>query len=96
MVVKPATEGEAGIEHLMFRRAKNFDVINEPEMLARYAATMPAGFAMNTCVPVEQARVLAMRQHGSDRRLIVFGTQRSALTAPDQHPDAGELERKLP
>ena len=37
MVVKPATDGDAGIEHLMFKNAKNFDIINDPEVLARNA-----------------------------------------------------------
>ena len=75
MVVKPATQGDAGIEHLMIRRAKKFDVINEPEMLARDAGAVPAGFAMKTCVPVEQARILVLPEQGSHRKLIVFGTQ---------------------
>lgn len=75
MVVKPATDGDAGIEHLLFKRAKNFDVINDPELLARDAGTPPAGFAMKTCVPVEQARVLAVREQRSHRILIIFGTQ---------------------
>jgi hypothetical protein len=75
MVVKPATDGDAGIEHLMIKRAKNFDVINEPEMLVRDAGTAPAGFTMKTCVPVEQARILAIPEQRSHRMLIVFGTQ---------------------
>lgn len=75
MVVRPATDGDAGIEHLLFKRAKNFDVINDPELLARDAGTPPAGFTMKTCVPVEQARVLAVREQRSHRILIVFGTQ---------------------
>lgn len=75
MVVKPGTEGNAGIEQLMFKRAKNFDVINDPETLKRDAGTIPADFTMRTCVPVEQARVLVTRQQRSHRTLIVFGTQ---------------------
>lgn len=75
MVVSPATDGDAGIEYLLFKRAKNFDVINDPELLARDAGTPPAGFTMKTCVPVEQARVLAVREQRSHRILVVFGTQ---------------------
>lgn len=74
MVVKPAPAGDAGIEHLMFKRA-NFDVINEAETLKRDAETMTADFTMQTCVPVEKARVLAAPQQRSNRTLIVFGTQ---------------------
>ena len=74
MVVRPATEGDAGIEHLMFKRA-NFDVITEAETLKRDAGIIPADFTMQTCVPVEKARVLAAPQQGSNRTLIVFGTQ---------------------
>lgn len=75
MVVKPATDGDAGIEHLMFKNAKNFDIINDPEMLARNAGTVPVGFTMKTCVSVEQARILAIPEQRSHRMLIVFGTQ---------------------
>ena len=74
IVVKPATAGDAGIEHLTFKRA-NFDVVNEAEMLKPDARAIAADFTMQTCVPVEKARVLAAPQQGSDRTLIVFGTQ---------------------
>lgn len=75
MVVKPATQGDTGIEHLMIKRAKNFDVINEAQTLKRDAGTIPADFTVQACVPVELARVLATPEQRSNRTLIVFGTQ---------------------
>jgi hypothetical protein len=74
IIVKPAPAGDAGIEQLTFKRA-GYDVINDAGMLKRDAETMPAGFALKTCVPVEQARVLVTRQQKSNRTLIVFGTE---------------------
>ena len=75
IVVKPVPAGDAGIEHLIFKHVKNAYVINDPATLARDAAAVPAGFAMQTCVAVEQARVLVVRQQRSNRKLIVFGKQ---------------------
>lgn len=81
IVVKPAPAGDAGIEHLIFKHVKNAYVINDPATLARDAAAVPAGFAMQTCVAVEQARVLVVPQQKSNRKLIVFGTQSMPGTA---------------
>jgi hypothetical protein len=73
IVVKPAPAGDDSIEQLIFKRA-DYDVINEPEMLKRDAETVPAGFALKTCVPVERTRVLVTRTLGTQRKLIIFGT----------------------
>ena len=73
LVVKPVPAGDAGIEQLVFKRG-NDDVINDPQLIRRDAQAMPAGFAPQACVSVEQARVLATRARGSRRTLIVFGS----------------------
>lgn len=78
IAVKPTPNGDAGIEQpieqLSFKRA-DFDVINDAAMLERDAETVPAGFALTTCVPVEHARVLVTRLKRSNRTLIIFGRQ---------------------
>ena len=61
IVVIPMPEGDAGIEQLIFKRA-DYDVINDPQRIARDAQTLPAGFVPQTCVSVEQARVLVTRE----------------------------------
>ena len=73
IVVKPLPQGEAGIEQLFFKRA-DYDVINDPQRIARDVQTVPPGFAPQDCVTVEQARVLLTREPGSHRKLIIFGT----------------------
>ena len=73
IVVTPMSEGNAGIEQLLFQRG-DYDVINNPQLIARYAETVPSGFAPQTCVTVEQARVLVTREPGLHRKLIIFGT----------------------
>ncbi|PHV36377.1 hypothetical protein [Janthinobacterium sp. BJB304] len=75
IVVKPqpAENAGAGIEQLFFKRA-DYDVINEPPRIARDAQTLPAGFAPQVCVSVEQARVLVTREQRSHRKLVIFGT----------------------
>ena len=73
IVVKPLPQGDAGIEQLFFKRA-DYDVINDPQRIARDVQTVPAGFAPQDCVTVEQARVLLTREPGSHRKLIIFGT----------------------
>lgn len=74
IVVRPEAAGNAGIEQLVFRRGM-YDVINDPGLLRRDGAAAPAQFLPQSCVPVERARVLATRPPGSDRTMIVFGTQ---------------------
>ena len=73
IVVTPMSEGDAGIEQLYFKRA-DYDVINDPQRIARDVPTVPPGFAPQDCVTVEQARVLVTREPGSHRKLIIFGT----------------------
>ena len=73
IVVKPLPQGDAGIEQLFFKRA-DYDVINDPQRIARDVQTVPPGFAPQDCVNVEQARVLLTREPGSHRKLIIFGT----------------------
>ena len=75
IVVKPqpAENAGAGIEQLFFKRA-DYDVINDPQRIARDVQTVPPGFAPQDCVNVEQARVLLTREPGSHRKLIIFGT----------------------
>ena len=73
IVVTPMSEGDAGIEQLFFKRA-DYDVINDPQRIARDVQTVPPGFAPQACVTVEQARVLLTREPGSHRKLIIFGT----------------------
>ena len=73
IVVKPLPQGDAGIEQLFFKRA-DYDVINDPQRIARDVQTVPPGFAPQDCVTVEQARVLLTREPGSHRKLIIFGT----------------------
>ncbi|PHV13629.1 hypothetical protein GQ37_000785 [Janthinobacterium sp. BJB1] len=75
IVVKPQPAGNAAarIEQLFFKRAE-YDVINDPQGIARDAETAVKGFAPHACVSVEQARVLAIRPQGSHRTLIIFGT----------------------
>ena len=73
VVVKPVPAGDAGIEQLVFKRG-DYDVINDPQLMRRDALAMPAGFAQQACVSVEQARVLATRTPGSGRKVIVFGS----------------------
>ena len=73
IVVTPMSEGDAGIEQLFFKRA-DYDVINDPQRIARDVPTVPPGFAPQDCVTVEQARVLVTREPGSHRKLIIFGT----------------------
>ncbi|MGK5014760.1 hypothetical protein [Janthinobacterium sp. HLS12-2] len=73
IVVKPAPAGNDSIEQLTFKR-NGFDVINEPSMLKLDAVTVPKGFALKTCVPLERARVLVTRLQRTDRTLIIFGT----------------------
>ena len=73
IVVKPLPQGDAGIEQLFFKRA-DYDVINDPQRIARDVQTVPPGFAPQACVTVEQARVLLTREPGSHRKLIIFGT----------------------
>ena len=73
IVVTPMSEGDAGIEQLFFKRA-DYDVINDPQRIARDVPTVPPGFAPQDCVTVEQARVLVTREAGSHRKLIIFGT----------------------
>ncbi|WP_425254266.1 hypothetical protein ACPJXG_11155 [Janthinobacterium sp. NFX145] len=72
IVVTPVSEGDAGIEQLLFKRG-DYDVINDPQIIARDAETVPAGFAPQTCVTVEQARVLVTRAQGTHRKLVIFG-----------------------
>ena len=73
IVVTPMSEGDAGIEQLLFQRA-DYDVINEPQRIAQVAGTVPPGFVPQACVSMEQARVLVMREPGSQRKLVIFGT----------------------
>ncbi|MGK5019631.1 hypothetical protein [Janthinobacterium sp. LB2P10] len=73
ILVKPAPAGDNSIEQLIFKRAE-FDVINDATTLKRDAETVPAGFAPQTCIPVERARVLLTRTRGSHRKLVIFGT----------------------
>ncbi|MDO8039241.1 hypothetical protein [Janthinobacterium sp. SUN137] len=73
IVVKPLPAGDAGIEQLFFKRA-DYDVLNDPQVIARDVETVPAGFAPQTCVSVEQARVLVTREQRSHRKLLIFGT----------------------
>ena len=73
IVVTPMSEGDAGIEQLLFKRA-DYDVITEPQRIAQVAGTVPPGFVPQACVSMEQARVLVMREPGSQRKLVIFGT----------------------
>ena len=73
IVVRPLPAGEAGIEQLFFKRA-DYDVINDPQRIGRDVEKVPAGFAPQTCVTVEQARVLVTREQRAHRKLIIFGT----------------------
>ncbi|MGK5076361.1 hypothetical protein [Janthinobacterium sp. ZB1P44] len=73
IVVKPLPTGDAGIEKLLFQGA-DYDVLNDPQVIARDAETVPPGFALRTCVTVEQARVLVTREQRSHRKRIIFGT----------------------
>ena len=73
IVVKPVPAGDAGIEQLVFERG-DYDVINDPQRIGRDVEKVPAGFAPQTCVTVEQARVLVTREQRSHRKLIIFGT----------------------
>ena len=73
IVVKPLPQGDAGIEQLFFKRA-DYDVINDPQRIARDVQTVPPGLAPQACVTVEQARVLVTREPGSHRKLLIFGT----------------------
>lgn len=74
VVVKPATAGTKGIEHLLFKRG-NYDVITSPSQLQQAAETLPERFVPRTCVPVEHARVLVARARSTHRTLIMFGTE---------------------
>ena len=75
IVVKPqpAENAGGGIEQLFFKRA-DYDVINDPQRIGRDVEKVPAGFAPQTCVTVEQARVLVTREQRAHRKLIIFGT----------------------
>ena len=73
IVVKPLPQADAGIEQLFFKRA-DYELINEPQRIARDVQTVPPGFAPQACVTVERARVLVTREPGSHRKLIIFGT----------------------
>ena len=74
IAVKPSTAGGAPIEQWLFKRA-DYDVISDPQRVARDVQTVAAGFAPRACVAVEQARVLATRTAGSGRKLLIFGVQ---------------------
>lgn len=76
IVVKPMSEGAAGIEQLLFKRG-DYDVITDPQLIARDAETLPAGFAPHACVTVEQARLLVTRAQGSHRKRIIFGANQA-------------------
>lgn len=71
VVVAPSSDGNDGIEHLVFKRG-NYDVVVGAEMLARAAPTLPAGFVPQECVPVEHGRVLAVRGQGAPKT-VAFG-----------------------
>jgi len=80
VVVKPATAGDEGIEHLRFRRG-NYDVVTEEKRVAdaakahsqAHSQVQSQAFTQQACVPVEHARVLVARDR-SQRTFISFGT----------------------
>lgn len=72
VVVKPAPAGDEGIEQLIFRRG-DYDVVNEEKRVEAAARTQAQAFRLQTCVPVEDARVLVTRDR-SQRAHISFGT----------------------
>lgn len=74
VAVKPTPAGDAGIEQLVFQRG-DYDVVNEPQRLSDAAETLPATFTLQTCVPVERARVLVTRAQSTHRTLISFGME---------------------
>lgn len=72
VVIAPATRGDDGIEHLIFKRG-NYDIVTDRERVVKAAASLPAAFTLHTCVPVEDARLLVTRA-GAQRTAISFGT----------------------
>ncbi len=72
VVIAPATRGDDGIEHLIFKRG-NYDIVTDRERVVKAAASLPAAFTLQTCVPVEDARLLVTRA-GAQRTAISFGT----------------------
>ena len=73
VAIKPAPAGDASIAHLVFKRG-GYDIVTDQGMLKTASGTVPAGFTLQVCVPVEQARVLVTRAVSSPRILIGFGT----------------------
>ena len=75
VIVKPAPAGEAGIEHLVFKRDK-YDVVTSSAQLVKEADVVPEAFELKECVEVKEARVLVSRARVSNRKLISFGTEK--------------------
>lgn len=74
VVIKPGAAGDQNIGQLVFKRG-NYDVVTGEQRLGDASAAVPASFRLQACVPVEYARVLAVRPHPSARPLVVFGTE---------------------
>jgi hypothetical protein len=74
VVVKPGTVGDDGIEHLLFKRG-DYDIVTAPRRLQDAAEAVPAGFRLQSCVPLERARVLATRARATQQVMISFGTE---------------------
>lgn len=74
VVIKPTPTGDAGMEHLVFRRI-DYDVQMGSQMAE--GLEQPAGaLRMDAaCIRVEQIRVLATRRANGDRPLLFFGTE---------------------
>jgi hypothetical protein len=72
VVIKPATTGDDGIEHRIFKR-DSYDVVTDGHHVENAAVRLRGSFRQQDCVPVERARVLVTRIR-SDRNLIMFGT----------------------
>lgn len=75
VAVSPAPDGKAGIEHLMFKNDTNYAVLNHQAMIGRAVGALPAGYVLRSCVPVEQGRLLALRDERGRRTVIVFGVE---------------------
>jgi hypothetical protein len=72
VVVKPTSAGDAGIEQFIFER-DDYEVVTWPQVVSDSAVPIPAGFQGQTCVAVENARVLVT--HGMLHSTVIsFGT----------------------
>lgn len=74
VTVKPGTEGDAGIEHIIFKRGL-YDVVASAPRPHEASEQILAAFELKECVTAGEARILATAGGGAPSRTqIRFGT----------------------